>query len=151
MKFTGRRSTTKGPTSCTPSGESSETRHSSKLSGKWPTPIRPWRKSPTAANAVLSQRTISCSSAKRTGSGLVLRCVSPAAGFAQAVFQSGGRAAYVALGIARQPAVPYARRSEMNGKKQRVQVTAEGVVVKLGAGVQPVVDPDQWLLCELAR
>ena len=40
---------------------------------------------------------------------------------------------------------------EMNGKKQRVQVTAEGVVVKLGAGVQPVVDPDQWLLCELAR
>lgn len=40
---------------------------------------------------------------------------------------------------------------ELGGKRQRVIVGEKGITLKIPRGDKPVVDPDQWLLCELVR
>lgn len=40
---------------------------------------------------------------------------------------------------------------ELGKKRQRVDVTAQGVTISFDANVKPVVDPDGWLLFEIGR
>lgn len=40
---------------------------------------------------------------------------------------------------------------EIDGKRQRVQIPADGITLKLGKKDKPVVDPDGWLLFEIGK
>jgi len=40
---------------------------------------------------------------------------------------------------------------EIDGKRQRIQIPAEGITIKLGKKDKPVVDPDGWLLFEIGQ
>jgi aminopeptidase N len=40
---------------------------------------------------------------------------------------------------------------EIDGKRQRIQIPADGITLKLGKKDKPVVDPDGWLLFEIGK
>ncbi len=40
---------------------------------------------------------------------------------------------------------------EIDGKRRRIQIPAEGITIKLGKKDKPVVDPDGWLLFEIGQ